>query len=54
MTDRYGVIAIGSGGGGGTLSHALAPTGQRIQLLCAPSRAMAGPVPRSAGVSGDA
>jgi hypothetical protein len=27
MTDHYDVIVIGSGAGGGTLTHALAPTG---------------------------
>jgi choline dehydrogenase-like flavoprotein len=49
MTDRYDVIVIGSGGGGGTLTHALAPTGKRIQLLSTPGRTMAGPVPQAAG-----
>ena len=33
MTDHYDVIVIGSGAGGGTLTHALAPTGTRILLL---------------------
>jgi choline dehydrogenase-like flavoprotein len=33
MTDHYDVIVIGSGAGGGTLTHALAPTGKRILLL---------------------
>src|SRR5215831_10782559 len=33
MTDHYDVIIIGSGAGGGTLTHALAPTGKRILLL---------------------
>ena len=33
MADRYDVIIIGSGAGGGTLFHALAPTGNRILLL---------------------
>ena len=33
MADRYDVIIIGSGAGGGTLFHALAPTGKRILLL---------------------
>jgi choline dehydrogenase-like flavoprotein len=33
MTDRYDVIIIGSGAGGGTLAHALAPTGKKILLL---------------------
>ena len=33
MTDRYDVIVIGSGAGGGTLVHQLAPSGKRILLL---------------------
>jgi choline dehydrogenase-like flavoprotein len=33
MTDHYDVIVIGSGAGGGTLTHALAPTGKRILRL---------------------
>ena len=33
MTDHYDVIVIGSGAGGGTVTHALAPTGKRILLL---------------------
>ena len=33
MTDRFDVIIIGSGAGGGTLAQALAPTGARILLL---------------------
>ena len=33
MTDHYDVIVIGSGAGRGTLTHALAPTGNRILLL---------------------
>jgi choline dehydrogenase-like flavoprotein len=33
MADRYDVIIIGSGAGGGTLFHALAPTGKRVLLL---------------------
>lgn len=33
MTDRYDVIIIGSGAGGGTLAHTLAPTGKKILLL---------------------
>ena len=33
MPDHYDVIVIGSGAGGGTLTHALAPTGARILLL---------------------
>jgi choline dehydrogenase-like flavoprotein len=33
MTDHFDVIVIGTGAGGGTLAHALAPTGKRILLL---------------------
>jgi len=33
MTDRYDVIIVGSGAGGGTLAHALAPTGKKILLI---------------------
>ena len=33
MTRHFDVIIIGSGAGGGTLFHALAPTGKRILLL---------------------
>ncbi|HEY2298366.1 MAG TPA: GMC family oxidoreductase [Jatrophihabitans sp.] len=33
MTDHYDVIVIGSGAGGGTLTHALAPTGAKVLLL---------------------
>jgi choline dehydrogenase-like flavoprotein len=33
MTSHYDVIVIGSGAAGGTLTHALAPTGKRILLL---------------------
>ena len=33
MTTHYDVIIIGSGAGGGTLFHALAPTGKRVLLL---------------------
>ena len=33
MADRYDVIIVGSGAGGGTLFHALAPTGKRVLLL---------------------
>ena len=33
MTERFDVIIIGSGAGGGTLAHALAPTGRRILVL---------------------
>ncbi len=33
MSDHYDVIIIGTGAGGGTLAHRLAPTGKRILLL---------------------
>lgn len=33
MTEHYDVIIIGTGAGGGTLAHALAPSGIRILLL---------------------
>ena len=33
MTDRYDVIIVGSGAGGGTLAHTLAPSGRKILLL---------------------
>jgi len=33
MGDHYDVIIIGSGAGGGTLAHRLAPSGKRILLL---------------------
>ena len=33
MSDSYDVIVIGSGAGGGTLVHRLAPSGKRIVLL---------------------
>ena len=33
MSDSYDVIIIGSGAGGGTLAHRLAPSGKRILLL---------------------
>lgn len=33
LADQYDVIIIGSGAGGGTLLHKLAPTGKRILLL---------------------
>jgi choline dehydrogenase-like flavoprotein len=33
MTDHYDLIVIGSGAGGGTLIHRLAPSGKRILLL---------------------
>ena len=32
-SNRYDVIIIGTGAGGGTLAHALAPSGKRILLL---------------------
>src|SRR2546429_4142283 len=33
MSDSYDVIVIGSGAGGGTLAHRLAPSGKRILVL---------------------
>jgi choline dehydrogenase-like flavoprotein len=33
VTERYDVIVVGSGAGGGTLAHTLAPSGKRILLL---------------------
>ena len=33
MTEHYDVIVIGSGAGGGTVTHRLAPSGKRILLL---------------------
>ena len=33
MSDSYDVIVIGSGAGGGTLVHRLAPSGKRILLV---------------------
>src|SRR5262249_51390628 len=33
MRDHYDVIIIGTGAGGGTLAHRLAPSGKRILLL---------------------
>ena len=33
VTERFDVIIIGSGAGGGTIAHALAPTGARILIL---------------------
>ena len=33
MTEHYDVIIVGTGAGGGTLAHTLAPSGKRILLL---------------------
>ncbi|MDN5766450.1 MAG: GMC family oxidoreductase [Humibacillus sp.] len=33
MADEYDVIIVGSGAGGGTLAHRLAPTGKRVLIL---------------------
>ena len=33
MTDHYDLIIVGSGAGGGTLAHTLAPSGKRILIL---------------------
>ena len=46
MTDHYDVIVIGSGAGGGTVTYALAPTGQRC---CFSSGAAGCPARRRTG-----
>ena len=33
MSDHYDVVIIGTGAGGGTLAHRLAPSGKRILVL---------------------
>ena len=33
MSDSYDVIIIGSGAGGGTLAHRLAPSGKRVLIV---------------------
>jgi choline dehydrogenase-like flavoprotein len=33
VTEHYDVVIVGTGAGGGTLAHVLAPSGQRILLL---------------------
>src|ERR1035441_782979 len=33
VTEHYDVIIVGTGAGGGTLAHTLAPSGKRILLL---------------------
>ncbi len=33
MTEHFDVIIVGSGAGGGTLAHTLAPSGKKILLL---------------------
>src|SRR3954464_14777483 len=33
MSDHYDVIIVGSGAGGGTLAHRLAPSGKRVLIL---------------------
>ena len=33
MTERFDIVIIGSGAGGGTMAHALAPTGARILIV---------------------
>jgi choline dehydrogenase-like flavoprotein len=33
MPEHYDVIIIGTGAGGGTLAHTLAPSGKRILML---------------------
>jgi choline dehydrogenase-like flavoprotein len=55
MTDRYDVIIVSSGAGGGTLAHTLAPTGKKILLLERgnfPSREMANWDPGAVFVDG--
>jgi 2-polyprenyl-6-methoxyphenol hydroxylase-like FAD-dependent oxidoreductase len=32
VTEHYDVIIVGSGAGGGTLAHTLAPSGKRIRI----------------------
>ena len=33
MTEHYDVVIIGSGAGGGTLAHRLAPSGKKVLIL---------------------
>jgi pyruvate/2-oxoglutarate dehydrogenase complex dihydrolipoamide dehydrogenase (E3) component len=33
VTEHYDVIIVGSGAGGGTLAHTLAPSGKRVQEI---------------------
>jgi choline dehydrogenase-like flavoprotein len=33
VTHRYDVIIIGSGAGGGTIAHGLAPSGARLLIV---------------------
>ena len=33
MPDHYDVVIVGSGAGGGTLAHRLAPSGKRVLIL---------------------
>jgi choline dehydrogenase-like flavoprotein len=33
MADHYDVVIVGSGAGGGTLAHRLAPSGKRVLIL---------------------
>ena len=33
MAEQYDVIVVGSGAGGGTLAHRLAPSGKRVLIL---------------------
>jgi len=38
VTERCDVIIVGSGAGGGTLAHTLAPSGKILALLAAPAQ----------------
>ena len=46
MTDdrHYDVIIIGTGAGGGTLAHRLAPSGKKIHRWTATARGLSSPV----------
>jgi choline dehydrogenase-like flavoprotein len=46
MTTGYDVVIIGTGAGGGTLAHQLAPSGKRILML---ERADGSPASRATG-----
>ncbi len=53
MAEEFDIIIIGSGAGGGTLAHTLAPTGKRILILerggFLPAESAAGEPPRMPG-----
>ncbi len=40
VTEHYDVIIVGSGAGGGTLAHTLAPSGKQIPALTAMANAI--------------